>query len=158
MASSAVVGGTQSPPVGIERSPAARELYTWLVQAHQATSPRAVFPNPRVMTLRSGVPGMGIVNRSPTGQVAELDEERITQVVLPRDTDSAWSTSTPAFNYSAVPGSVRVAMGESSVSNVRVVPRPTPTRPPDDHVEISRQSRWYARGALPPQTHDTEIR
>jgi hypothetical protein len=42
---------------------------------------RVAFHNPRVLTLETGVPAMGIVPRTPPGQLAALDNYRVTYLI-----------------------------------------------------------------------------
>jgi len=61
-----------------------RELFDW-VSVNGATTPmRVVFTNPRVMTLETHVPAMGIPAGEPDKILDELERKNITHVVIPR--------------------------------------------------------------------------
>lgn len=85
LALSLVGQATRRAPPSLVRHPDARALLTWLAQRGQespATSPmRVAFYNPRVVTLETGVAAMGLVPRTPPGQLSALDEGRVTHLI-----------------------------------------------------------------------------
>ncbi len=74
-----------APPPSFVRHADAQALFAWLIQRSRAGSPdasmRVAFHNPRVLTLETRVPAMGLVARTPPGQMAALSEARATHVV-----------------------------------------------------------------------------
>jgi hypothetical protein len=72
-------------PASFVRHPDAIALFSWIAQRGResaSTTPmRVAFHNPRVLTLETGVPAMGIVPRTPPGQLAALDNARVTHLV-----------------------------------------------------------------------------
>ena len=76
------------PPASFVRHPDAVALFAWLTQRGQesaATTPmRVAFHNPRVLTLETGVSAMGLVNRTPPGQLSALDRARATHLIWQR--------------------------------------------------------------------------
>lgn len=59
-------------------------LFQWLQATRDTTDLRVVFTNPRVLTLETNVPAMGIPFGTPDEVVAELIKKEITHVVIPR--------------------------------------------------------------------------
>jgi hypothetical protein len=72
-------------PASFVRHPDAEALFSWVTQRGKelaSTTPmRVAFHNPRVLTLETGVPAMGIVPRTPPGQLAALDNYRVTYLI-----------------------------------------------------------------------------
>jgi hypothetical protein len=72
-------------PASFVRHPDARALFSWIAQRGKemaSTTPmRVAFHNPRVLTLETGVAAMGIVPRTPPGQLYALDNSRMTHLV-----------------------------------------------------------------------------
>ena len=58
-------------------------LFDWARTAGDSSGMRIVFTNPRVLTLETGVPSMGIPNGEAEDVLAEMDRQRITHVVIP---------------------------------------------------------------------------
>lgn len=73
------------PPPSFVRHPDAVALFAWLTRRGQesaATTPmRVAFHNPRVLTLETGVSAMGLVPRTPPGQLSALDRARATHLI-----------------------------------------------------------------------------
>ena len=59
-------------------------LFEWLGAASDTSEVRVVFTNPRVLTLETGIPAMGIPSGVDSAVVAEFARGRITHVVVPR--------------------------------------------------------------------------
>lgn len=59
-------------------------LFDFLKATNDSSEIRVVFTNPRVLTLETGIPAMGIPNGADTAVIAELSRKRITHVVAPR--------------------------------------------------------------------------
>jgi hypothetical protein len=73
----------RAPPPSLVRHPDAIALFEWLQQRRLAgDSLRVAFNNPRVLTLESGVPAMGLAPRTPPGQFAVMIDGRITHLVV----------------------------------------------------------------------------
>lgn len=60
-------------------------LFDWMRATRDTTDMRVVFTNPRVLTLETNVPAMGIPFGNSDAVVAEFDRQRITHVVVPRE-------------------------------------------------------------------------
>ena len=70
------------PPPSLDDVPEAQTLLDTLAAWHRGAPVRAVFANPRVLTLRTGIPAMGYFHRAEDATLAELRAKRITHVVL----------------------------------------------------------------------------
>ena len=71
-------------PFAITGTADATDLYHWLSAENTLGRVRVLFHNPRVLTLSSGVPAMGVLDRTTPGQLAAIDERRISHVVWQR--------------------------------------------------------------------------
>ena len=76
---------TRARPETIVGTPDGEALFTWLREAHRTTPLRVVFFNPRMVTLETGVPSMGNVDRSASGQMRAFAEEGITHLIRQPD-------------------------------------------------------------------------
>ena len=74
---------TRARPDTLVGAPDGEALFTWLREAQRTTPVRVVFFNPRVVTLETGVPSMGNVERSARGQMRAFAEEGITHLICP---------------------------------------------------------------------------
>lgn len=73
-----------APPFAVSGTADARALYAWLAAEQPRDSVRAMFHNPRVLTLESGVPAMGVLPRTAPGLVIAVQERRISHLVWQR--------------------------------------------------------------------------
>lgn len=84
-----VTNARATPPPSLVRNPDAQALFAWLVERRRALPPdvpmRVAFHNPRVVTLETRVPAMGIVPRTAPGQLAALVMARATHLIWQRD-------------------------------------------------------------------------
>lgn len=71
-------------PFAITGTPDADALYSWMRSENARQPMRAMFHNPRVLTLSTGVPAMGILDRLTAGQLAAIDAEGLTHLVWQR--------------------------------------------------------------------------
>ena len=62
-------------------APNAEALFAWLRHTSRVTPLRVVFYNPRVVALETGVPAMGILNRTPREHLVAFADQRITHVI-----------------------------------------------------------------------------
>ena len=70
------------PPPSLVRHPDARALFSWLAEQRRTDSTlRVAYHNPRVITLETRVPAMGVVPRNAAGQMSALAESRATHIV-----------------------------------------------------------------------------
>ncbi len=69
-------------PVTLLDHPATAELFAWVEASPAKPSMRALFFNPRVFTLHTGVPAMGPFNADAPRTERELDRLRINTVIL----------------------------------------------------------------------------
>lgn len=69
-------------PVTLLDHPATLELFAWMDEAPAKGSMRALFFNPRVLTLHTGIPAMGPFNTDPSRTRSELDRLRINAVIF----------------------------------------------------------------------------
>ena len=60
----------------------------WLAAQHQASPMRLMFTNPRVVTLETRVPAMGIPPRNTPGLLVAIEERRITHLLTQPDSVS----------------------------------------------------------------------
>ncbi len=65
-------------------NPDTRELFDWMRQTADTSDIRVVFSNPRVLTLETRVPAMGIPSGDVSAVLAEFDRKHITHVVVAR--------------------------------------------------------------------------
>ncbi|MBL8982443.1 MAG: hypothetical protein JNL26_09695 [Gemmatimonadetes bacterium] len=75
----------QPPPHSITGDPAGEEMLQWVRSSAAGSEVRVAFHNPRLLTLRTGVPAMGMPDRTSDGHIEVLQARRITHVVVPRD-------------------------------------------------------------------------
>ena len=75
----------RSRPPSEVTSADALALFAWVREAQAHAPIRAVFNNPRVLTLETGVPAMGNVRRTAPGHLAAYVERRITHLIVQRD-------------------------------------------------------------------------
>ncbi len=68
-------------PESLVDRPDAKALFAWLRQTSRTTAMRIAFSNPRVVTLETGVPGMGNVQRRAAGQLLAYAEKNITHLI-----------------------------------------------------------------------------
>ncbi|MBL8961211.1 MAG: hypothetical protein JNJ98_15245, partial [Gemmatimonadetes bacterium] len=71
-------GWGQRPPHSLLGDVAGREMLAWVAAAGAQAPMRLAFQNPRVVTLETGVPAMGIADRTTDGHIALLVSQRIT--------------------------------------------------------------------------------
>ena len=72
---------TLRPTPSFDRLPDAKSLYAWMRAEHAHRPMRAMFVNPRVLTMETDVPSMGALVVPPHVQIQALRELRITHVV-----------------------------------------------------------------------------
>ena len=75
---------TLAPPFAVVGTPDAREMYGWFATEQSRAPARAMFHNPRVLTLESGVPAMGLLPRTAPGLVIAMQDRRISHLVWQR--------------------------------------------------------------------------
>lgn len=73
--------GVATRPFAVTGTPDARALYAWLAKEKDVGPARALFHNPRVLTLESGVPAMGLLPRTAPGLVMAMQERNLTHLV-----------------------------------------------------------------------------
>jgi hypothetical protein len=73
------------PPTAVEREPETRAVFEWLAQANARAPTRAVYANPRVLTLESRVPAMAPLFTIPSKHLAALRDRNITHLVWPME-------------------------------------------------------------------------
>lgn len=75
----------RTAPPSLVRHADAIALFDWLQERRDSGDTlRVAFNNPRVLTLESGVPAMGLAPRTPPGQLAVMLDGRITHLVVQR--------------------------------------------------------------------------
>lgn len=84
LAGGLVRGWGQQPPHSFLGDPAGREMLAWVADAGARSAMRVAFQNPRVVTLETGVPAMGIADRTTDGHIELLVARKITHVLVPR--------------------------------------------------------------------------
>jgi len=88
---------TAPRPTVLMEVPGVRPIFTRLRAARDTGTVRAVFMNPRVLTLETGVPAMGFFIASPDSTLAEFRAKGITHVVVGDvDTDPLHAPSVAA--------------------------------------------------------------
>jgi hypothetical protein len=75
-------------PFSIAGTPDADALYDFLAAQHRTAPMRLMFANPRVVTLATRAPAMGIPPRTTPGLLVAIDERRITHVLTQPDSVS----------------------------------------------------------------------
>jgi hypothetical protein len=83
LAAAALVTAVRAPdPATVNDAPEVLDLYAWLTRANADSAARVAVVNPRVLTLRSGIPAMSVPNRGSEKDVYdEFVRHRITFVV-----------------------------------------------------------------------------
>jgi hypothetical protein len=83
LAAAAMLAAARAPdPATVNDAPEVLDLYAWLARANADSSVRVAVVNPRVLTLRSGIPAMSLPNRgSPKDSYDEYVRNRIRFVV-----------------------------------------------------------------------------
>lgn len=80
-----VIAVRREAPASFVRHPDAEALFSWISQRGKesaSTTPmRVAYHNPRVLTLETGVAAMGLVPRTPPGQLSALDTYRATHFI-----------------------------------------------------------------------------
>jgi hypothetical protein len=71
-------------PFAITGTQDAKDLYQWLSTERSREPMRVMFDNPRVLTLSSGVPAMGLPERTTPGHLVAIDARHITHLVWQR--------------------------------------------------------------------------
>jgi hypothetical protein len=84
MVGSAVRLARQPARPSLLGDPDSMALFDWVRATSDTAKMRVVFTNPRVLTLETDVPAMGIPFGEANDVIAELDRQRITHVVVPR--------------------------------------------------------------------------
>lgn len=72
----------QPPPDVLAEYPGIQPLYTWFRELAAREPVRAMFANPRVLTLETGVPAMSVVAAPRERVLAEIEGRGITHVVM----------------------------------------------------------------------------
>ena len=70
-----------TPQLSLDRLPDAKQLFVWMRDRNAQRPMRAMFTNPRVLTLETGVPSMGALALRPHVQLRALSDREITHVV-----------------------------------------------------------------------------
>ncbi|MEW5915140.1 MAG: hypothetical protein AB1762_01990 [Gemmatimonadota bacterium] len=70
-----------TPPRPLYALPKAHELFAWIKEENARAPMRAIFVNPRLLALETGVPAMGALGASPAMQLDAMRERRISHVV-----------------------------------------------------------------------------
>jgi hypothetical protein len=69
------------PPRPLYALPQAIELFTWIKEQNAREPMRALFVNPRLLALETGVPAMGALGVSPSHQLEAMRERHISHVI-----------------------------------------------------------------------------
>lgn len=75
-------------PFSIVRTRDADEVYAWLTARQRQSPMRLMFHNPRVVTLATRIPAMGLTPRNVPGQLVAIDESRISYLMTQPDSVS----------------------------------------------------------------------
>ncbi len=127
--------GLAPRPFNIVDTPDARDLYAFL-KAETATRPaRAIFSNPRVLTLESGVPAMGVPDRTTSGQVMVIDAERITHLVWLADALGRCAQRILNAAVTRYPERFELAHSSATFRVYRVRPATSPFNVPYDRLD-----------------------
>ncbi|MBC7894639.1 MAG: hypothetical protein H7066_04455 [Cytophagaceae bacterium] len=135
------VGLGASPPFAIVGTPDANGLYAWLGSEASPGPVRAIFHNPRVLALETGVSAMGILPRSPAGQLVGIDAERITHLVWQRDDVSACPQRTLNQLPANYPQRFSLAYQNPTFRVYRVLPGPA-AGGTFERIDWNRATRW----------------
>jgi hypothetical protein len=113
-------------PFAITGTPDADSLYAWMRTENARQPKRVMFHNPRVLTLSSGVPAMGILDRLTAGQLAAIDAERVTHFVWQRSDVSTCLQRIANDLPVRFPERFDLAYGNATFRVYRVRPAPAP--------------------------------
>jgi hypothetical protein len=118
-----------------------RALFAWAREENTRHPMRVAFRNPRVFTLETGVPAMGLVHRSGPGQFAAWDDRAITHFIWQRDTASCVQRMANALVTSRAERFV-LMYDNASYRVYRVLPGPRPAETAWERLD------WRARKRL----------
>ena len=116
-------------------------LFDWLKTTSDSTRMRVVFTNPRVLTLETNIPAMGIPFGDPPAVVAEFDLKGITHVVVPRANITRNSERNLITVVRAKPEFFPTVFSNASHEVHLFVPRPTTSTSHDRRPERFANAR-----------------
>lgn len=143
---SVVVQFRQPAPRSLLGSADSQALLEWLRASHARAPMRLAFYNPRVLTLETRVPGMGLPARTAPGQIIAMDERRVSHLIWQRD-DLSGCVQRIANTLPAVyPHRFVLEYENATFRAYRLLPPATPE--PNDYEEIdwSRSEKWCGPG------------
>lgn len=114
------------PPKALVGTADAEALFAWLRQTKTTMPMRIAFTNPRVVTLETGVPGMGNVGRKAAGHLLAYAERDITHLIWQPDERSDCRQRIANTLPSLYPNRFELSYGNPSFRVYRVLPGPVP--------------------------------
>jgi hypothetical protein len=138
-------GLSASPPFSIVGTRDADEVYAWL-SARQRESPmRLMFHNPRVVTLETRVPAMGLTSRNTPGQLVAIDENRISYLMTQPDSLSECLQRQANQLPAQFPDRFALAYSNPTFRVYQVVPAAEPYKGTYERIRWRRDQRWCPR-------------
>lgn len=125
-------------PFAITGTPDATNLYHWLAEEHARRPARAMFHNPRVVTLLSGVPAKGLPDRSAPGQLVSVDQWRISHLVWQQPMASSCVQRLANQLPALYPERFELAFENATFRVYRVRPTDTPFRGKYERIDWRR--------------------
>jgi hypothetical protein len=113
-------------PYTIAGTPDADALYEWLGTRHRSTPMRLMYTNPRVVTLETRAPAMGIPPRTTPGLLVAIEEKRITHLLAQPDSVSECLQRLANALPREFPERFEQVYANPSFTVYRVVPSPMP--------------------------------
>jgi hypothetical protein len=142
----ALVNKVKEPsPRTLEGDPDAEQMFSWLAGQEGA---RVMFHNPRVLTLRSQRPAMGLLDRTTPGQLVGIDERQITFFVWQRPEISHCAQLIANRLVDQFPARFRLAYRNATFRVYAVVQAAAPFTGAYEHIDWSQSARFCAPEAL----------
>lgn len=132
-------------PRTLEGDPDAEGMFSWLAEHEGA---RVMFHNPRVLTLRTSRPAMGLLSRTTPGQLVGIDEKGITHFVWQRPEISHCAQWIANRLVDEFPSRFRLAYRNATFRVYAVVPADTPFAGTYERIDWSQSARFCAPDAL----------
>ena len=135
-------GLAAGPPFSITGTRDADEVYAWLSARQREAPMRLMFYNPRVVTLETRVPAMGLTSRNTPGQLVAIDENRISHLMTLPDSLSECLQRQANQLPAQFPDRFTLAYSNPTFRVYRVVPAAEPYKGTYERIRWRRGQRW----------------
>ncbi len=142
----AIRNGLSAPrPFSIVGTRDAEEAYAWLSQRQREAPSRLMFHNPRVVTLETRMPAMGLTPRNAPGQLVAIDERRISYVMTQPDSVSECLQRIVNRLPASYPDRFTLAYENPTFRIYQVLPAAEPFRGEYAQIRWRRDEQWCPR-------------